>query len=117
MSGRGDAVERPTKRSEYRIEFGTKGARDGWRDLCATTRNAMVDAWDFLTRTPHATSPTCHPLKGDLGTVARDGRSYEQWQYELPGGACIWFYVTSDAKCAGLVVLVRVSTAHPNETR
>lgn len=117
MTGRGDAVERPIKKSEYRIVFGTRSARDGWRDLSATARNAMVDAWDFLTRTPQGHSFTCHPLKGALATVNREGATHEQWQYELPGGARIWFYVTADDKSAGQVVLVRVFTAHPNETK
>lgn len=42
-------VVRPTKRSEYTIEFATVSAQRGWIDLCATSRNAVADSWDFLT--------------------------------------------------------------------
>lgn len=80
--------------------------------MSATTRNALADAWDFLTRTPMASSPTCHQLKGSLAAVAHAGRIHERWQYELPGGARIWFYV-EDAT----VHLIDVHTHHPNETK
>ncbi len=65
---KGGEVARPRKKSEYRIVFAERSAEKGWRDLVATTRNAVTDAWDFLTKTP-----TVH--------------------------------------------LVRVATAHPNETK
>ncbi|WP_024792968.1 hypothetical protein [Tomitella biformata] len=44
-------------------------AKKGWRDLVATIRNPMTETWDFLTRTPLATTPTNYRLKGELGTV------------------------------------------------
>lgn len=50
------AVPRPLKKAEFRVEFATSQAADGWRDLLGTTRNAVVDAWDFLTRTPQESS-------------------------------------------------------------
>lgn len=105
-------VPRPTKKSEYAIVFATNQARKGWLDLSATTRNALADAWDFLTRTPTASSPTCHQLKGSLATMTHAGRTHERWQYELPGGARIWFYVDG-----ATVHLIEVHTHHPNETK
>jgi len=110
-------VERPLKRSEYRIVFGTSEARKGWTDLRATKLNALADAWDLLTRAPLDRTATCHQLRGDLATVTRDGDAHEQWQLELPGGARVWYYVVAGGgKSAGTVVLVRVATAHPKET-
>ncbi|MCH9816766.1 MAG: hypothetical protein K0U64_10030 [Actinomycetia bacterium] len=111
-------VHRPVKRSEYVIRFGSNNAANGWRDLVATKRNAMADAWDWLTQTPRVITEKCYPLKGDLRTVVRDTRTYVQWQYKVPGGARIWYYVVeATSKQAGEVVLIRVATSHPNETK
>ncbi len=40
------------KKVEFEIQFGTSQAEKGWKDLLATKLNSVVDAWDFLTRTP-----------------------------------------------------------------
>lgn len=105
-------VPRPLKRAEYRIEFASRQAEKGWQDLLATTRSAVVEAWDFLTRTPLESSPRNHTMRGELAIVVRDDRTHERWQHELPGGARIWFYVDD-----GTVHLVDVFTAHPNQTK
>lgn len=112
MNPRQEPVVRPRKKVEYQICFATRQAQKGWTDLLATTRNAVVDAWDFLTRTPLASSESNHPMKGELATVTRDGRAHQRWQHELPGGARIWFYVED-----GVVHLVDVHTHHPNQTK
>lgn len=106
------SVPRPTKASEFTIVFGTRQAAKGWQDVCATQRNSVADAWDFLTRTPTERLPRNHPLKGELSTVTHAGREHAQWQHELPGGARIWFYVDGSK-----VVLVEVHTHHPNATK
>ncbi len=111
MTGK-STVPRPLKKAEYEIRYATREAQKGWRDVLATQRNAVVDAWDFLTRTPTETGPSCYPLKGELGTVTRDGRAHERWQYKLSGGARIWYFV--DDK---VVYLEVVHTAHPNQTK
>lgn len=101
------------------LVFGTSDARKGWTDLNATTRGPLVCVWEFLTATPQERSTTCYPLEGDLATITREGVAHDQWQVKLPGGARIWYYVepAKDKKTAGTVVLVRVSTHHPNETK
>lgn len=109
---RAQKVSRPQKRLEFEIRFATSHASVGWRDLCGTQRNKVTDAWDFLTRHPLQHTPTNHPLKGELGTITRDGRAFDQWQHELSGGARIWFYVDEHQ-----VHLVKVHTNHPNETK
>ena len=90
MSKKAAAVPRPRKKAEYAILFATRQATKGWQDLLATTHNAIVDAWDFLTKTPDLESPRNHRLKGDLATVTHAGRTHDRWQHELPGGARIW---------------------------
>ncbi|MCF6746254.1 hypothetical protein E9529_18640 [Blastococcus sp. KM273128] len=112
MSDRAKGVPRPLKKVEFTVKFATRQADKGWSDLLGTTRSAVVDAWDFLTRTPKAQSEQNHPLKGPLATVVRDGTTHERWQYELPGGARLWFYVEGQT-----VWLVDVHTRHPNKTK
>ena len=67
---KGELVPRPAKKVEYDIRFASSGAKKGWRDLVATMRNPMADAWDFLTRTPTATTSTNYRLKGGAGDRA-----------------------------------------------
>ncbi|WP_382304021.1 hypothetical protein [Herbiconiux sp. UC225_62] len=114
MVGKDIKVDRPTKGAEYEIRFASVQAQKGWRDLLATSRNALVDAWDFLTRTPLEVTPTNYPLKGALGIVTRHGDEHERWQHKptRQEDARIWFYV------AGRVVyLEQVHTRHPNATK
>ena len=107
-------LERPLKKSEFAIICATRQAEKGWRDLKATQRNALVDAWDFLARTPLEVTPTNYPLKGDLATVTRNGARHQRWQHKptVGGGARIWFYVVGQS-----VYLEDVHTHHPNETK
>jgi len=71
MSKKASAVPRPRKKAEYEISFATRQASKGWQDLLATTHNALVDAWDFLTKTPDLDSSQNHRLKGELATVTQ----------------------------------------------
>ena len=114
MTGRGDLVPRPLKKAEYEIRFATAKAEKAWRDLAATIRNSLVDSWDFLMRNPLAIGPTNYPLRGELGTITRDGKTHERWQHKPTknGDARIWFYVEGQT-----VYLERVHTSHPSETK
>lgn len=107
-------VARPTKRSEYSIVHASTSAERGWTDLCATMRNAMSECWDFLTRMPETVTPTNYPLKGERGTITRDGKVHRRWQHKptLKGSARVWFYVHEQT-----VYLEQVHTHHPNETK
>ncbi|WP_431954250.1 hypothetical protein [Nocardia lijiangensis] len=70
---RGRDVPRPVKRTEYEIVFITSEAQKGWTDCLAAARNAMVDAWDLLTREPEVRSARLYPLKGELGYGSYQG--------------------------------------------
>ena len=111
---RDERVERPAKKSEYELRFASRSAQRGWNDLRASIRGPLTDAWDFLTRTPLALTPTNYPLKGELSTVVRDGIAHERWQHKptAHGDARIWFYVDD-----GVVYLEQVHTRHPNQTK
>lgn len=109
-----EKVERPTKKSEYDIEFASASAKKGWTDLAATIRNPLADSWDFLTRTPELETPTNSRLRGELGTVTRNGSTHDRWQHKptSKGDARIWFYVEGK-----VVHLEQVHTSHPNQTK
>ena len=111
---KGELVPRPPKKVEYEIRFATANAQKGWRDLVATNRNSMTDAWDFLTRTPLATTPSNYRLKGAFDRITRGGVSHERWQHKptAKGTARIWFFVDQHT-----VFLEQVHTSHPNETK
>lgn len=111
---RGDLVPRPKKKTDFDIVFGSREAEKGWKDLVAARRNACVDAWDFLVASPTKLTPTSYPLEDKLAFVVRDEVSHRRWQLKLDGrnGFRIWYYVTGST-----VVLERVFTAHPNETK
>lgn len=114
------AVGRPVKSGEYVIKFANNKAQRGWVDLVATQRNAAVDAWDFLTRSPEFQDERrCYPLKGRLAEVVVDGVGYRRWQYKptIKGSARIWYAVHHERPGGGIVYLERVDTSHPNETK
>lgn len=114
MAGKDERVERPLKKSEYEIRFASVGAKRGWKDLLATIRGPLTDAWDFLTRTPLEHIPTNSPLRGELGELTWQGHTYERWQHKptSKGDARIWFFVHEQ-----IVYLEQVHTRHPNETK
>lgn len=112
MAKKSATIARPVRTTEFAIIPSTTAAHRGWIDLAGTKRNALVDAWDALTRDPLDRSPSMHPLRGSLQCVMRDGVAHEQWQLELPGGARIWYYVDDR-----VVHLVQVHTHHPNATK
>lgn len=110
----GSHVPRPARKSDFTIRFATREATVGWRDLVAVRRNALVDAWEFLTQSPFERTALNGPLRGDLATIVRDGETYDVWQLKLNprDGARIWFFVAGN-----VVYLERVFTAHPNATK
>ena len=118
MAGRSE-IQRPYRNSEYRIRPVSRDAEKGWRDLVATSRNAAVVAWEFLTTTPTEAGDDCYRLRDSLATVTIDGVSHDRWQYKPTAGGRIWYAVippNSKAKEPGQVLLERVMTGHPNET-
>jgi hypothetical protein len=115
MVKRSEPIARPTKRTEFQIVAESSQAEKGWRDINATARNALADAWDSLTQNPLRNDGICHPLKGRLGVINVGGVSHTQRQFELTGGARIWYYVTDGTP--GVVHVVNVHTHHPNATK
>lgn len=109
-----ERVTRPLKSTEYEIRAGSRSSEKAWRDLVATKRNLVVNAWDTLTREPLVETSLCYRLRGPLARVIRDGQEFERWQLKLSigDGARIWYYVEGRT-----VVIEAVHTHHPNETK
>lgn len=116
MGKRGAAVPRPLKKSEFQILFATRAAEKGWQDMFSAARNALVDAWDFLTSDPQLRCDRCYPLNGNLQNVTLAGTSYTRWQYKVTDGARIWFFVGKSDTHAGTVYIEHVHTGHPTAT-
>ncbi|GAA0992356.1 hypothetical protein [Subtercola frigoramans] len=121
MAGRREvAVQRPIKASEHEIFFGSVAAERGWMDVKSNAKNALADAFDYLTVHPAQYDPDrCYQLRGDLSTVVVDGVSLPQWQYKVTDGARLWYAVDEPnmkSKKPGRVIITRASAGHPNET-
>lgn len=112
MAAKQGTVGRPIKSTEWTIFCASRDAERGWTALRASQNNALADAWDYLTKRPLADEHPHGKLKGKLALVCRAGVSHERRQYECKNGARIWYWV-EDMK----VMLERVDTHHPNETK
>lgn len=118
MSKRG-GVPRPLKRAEFELVFITSEAQKGWTDCLAAARNAMVEAWEHLTRTPEMRSARLYPLKGDLRYGSYRGQTYERFQYKFSDAGRLWYFVEhapKGSRTAGRVLLERCMPGHPKET-
>jgi hypothetical protein len=109
---RGDRVPRPAKSTDYEIKLSSRSAERGWTDLMGSQKNALADAWDLLTKEPLTESHKCHRLRGELASVTRDGETHDRRQYELNGGARLWFNVVGRT-----VHIFEAHTNHPNQTK
>lgn len=109
-----EKVERPTKKNEFEIQFSTSHAKKGWRDLRATRLSELVSTWEYLTKTPLQIDPLCYPLRDELEFVSYGGNQHQRWQKKLSQthGSRIWFFVLEKK-----VILERVFTNHPNQTK
>lgn len=107
-------VPRPIKKTEFQILFASSSAEKGWRDLRAVRLNELADAWDTLTRNPEVDTVLCSSMRGALAVVTYQGKNFQRRQLKLSltYGARIWYFI--DEK---LVLIERVFTNHPNQTK
>ncbi len=54
-----------------------------------------------------------HPLKGSLATILVDGRELPRWQYEVTGGARVWYFIDAERRT---VWVQYAGTGHPKIT-
>lgn len=113
---KGRDVNRPKRKSDWKLVHADNASEKGWRDLCGTQAGNCKTLYDRLEADPTATDNINkqHPLKGNLATVEINGKKLPQWQYELANGARVWYAVDDHLRT---VHLTRCSTRHPNETK
>ena len=110
----GIPVVRPLRKSEYPVLFVSKSVEKNWRDLVATRRDKVVDAWETLTKFPCVTTEIHYELRNGIGSIVKSGIAYPLWQLKLDkrDGARIWYFMSD-----GKVYIEEVFTAHPNQTK
>lgn len=115
MPGRNDRAAPPPPPGGYSLVFLRKNAADGWEQLCKQAPGPMRAAYNQLSTKP--SDPTNadrqHRLKFDLEYVKVNGALLEQWQYEVTGGARIWYAVNSMKM---LVWISHAGTGHPSKS-
>lgn len=116
MSKRKSDAVRPPKAHEWRIRHHSTEAAKGWDNLCKQQPGPLATLFDKLTADPRAAENRDKQgrLKGQLSEVPIDGNDMEQWQYELAGGARVW-YAIDDAEQT--VWITKATARHPNETK
>ena len=103
----------PPVGDEWDVQFGTKKAVDGWRELCRQAPTAARTCWQQLLTAPTERSSRQDQLKGDYATRDRGGVALPQWQYEVTGGGRVWYLVDADRR---MVWVVKAGCGHPRET-
>jgi hypothetical protein len=81
--------------------------------VCSAAPANARAAWDSITGDPRHRSDRQHPLKGSLSARAINGKSMEQWQYEVTAGGRLW-YCIDDARRT--VWLTDATPGHPKTT-
>lgn len=115
MPRRGDRAAPPPATGEWTLRFADKAAAQGWEDLCAQAPGATRKAWEQLAGAPRDPSNhrRQHRLRGSLGSRVIQGRELEQWQYEVTGGARIWYCIDDDV---ATVWITHAGVGHPTVT-
>lgn len=109
---KGERAAPPPPKDGWDIRCADRRAHEGWNELCRVAAGGMRTA--YLALSTYPTSPV-NPkrqqrLKGQLSTRMVHGLDLEQWQFEVTGGARIW-YCPDPAK--RIVWVVRASVQHP----
>jgi hypothetical protein len=112
---RGDRAAPPATGEEYDLRFASNRAAEGWEQLGARAAGNLRRAFNAIRADPRSRSSPerHHRLKGSLGTAPWKGEPAERWQYEVTGGARIW-YVIDDARRT--VWITYAGPGHPKAT-
>jgi hypothetical protein len=72
-------------------------------------------AWLAMTADPRCRADPSrqHPLKYDLATVKVGGSEMDQWQYEVTGGARVWYAIDDERQT---LWITQAGTGHPRQT-
>ncbi|MCC6438305.1 MAG: hypothetical protein IT196_25005 [Acidimicrobiales bacterium] len=116
MSKRNSPAPRPTLAGEWEILLADSQAAAGWDVLCKQQPGPLRDLYDRLTVDPRYTPNRQHqgPLKRPLDKARVGGVELAQWQFEMAGGARVWYAIDDEKK---RVWVTKASARHPNETK
>lgn len=112
---RGDRVTPPPKPGNWDVRHATSEAAKGWDALCQVAQANMWEAWVVLSErptTPANLARQCR-LKHALGRRLVNGRTLDQWQYEVTASGRIWYCPDPDTR---IVWITLASAAHPKAT-
>jgi hypothetical protein len=115
MSKRGDRAAPPPGPDEWDVLLHTSDAADGWDELCQAFPGPAWEAWVILRTRPTwpANPERQHKLKLALKSREIKGKALDQWQYEVSGGARIWYCPDPDTK---KVYVTNATTGHPKRS-
>lgn len=112
---RGDRAAAPPRPSECDLRFANNEAAKGWEELCRQAPTNTRTAYETIRASPRPAppNPRHHRLRHDRAWGMHDGRTLEQWQYEVTGGGRIWYLIDADRS---IVWLTHAGTGHPKAT-
>lgn len=116
MPRRKDRVAPPPTDRQWDIRYLTSEAVEGWEDLCRPAPGPTNACWEVLRSAPtRPRNPARqHQLKGaSLGERVVEGRTVEQWQYEVTGAGRVWYCPDPEKRT---VWISFASTSHPKIT-
>jgi hypothetical protein len=112
---RGDLVAPPSVDTEYIMRFANNDAAKGWEELCRHASGNLRRCFEVIRDNPRPRPPTSrqHRLDGSLAKGEYRGRVLERWQFEVTGGARIWYLVDEADQT---VWIVWAGPGHPKLT-
>jgi hypothetical protein len=112
---RGDRAAPPTRPDEYDLRFANNETVKGWDELGRQAPGNIRTAFDAIRANPcpAPSNKRQHRLKHELAWGTHNGKTLQQWQYEVTGGGRIWYLIDHDTRT---VWLVYAGTGHPKTT-
>lgn len=112
-SRRGGRVPPPPPPGGWTLRFDGNASAEGWEQLASQFPGPTRSAFDQLEAEPGAHSERQHQLRGSEAITTVGGRTLEQWQYEVTGGARILYAVDPGSRT---VWILAASPGHPKHT-
>lgn len=112
---RGERVVPPVKPGNWDVRYANSGAVKGWEELARTAPANTWEAWVILAEQPvtPVNPARQHRLKAEFATAVVQGRTLEQWQYEVTAGGRVWYCPDAERR---IVWVTHAGTGHPRAT-
>ncbi len=103
----------PPPRDGWTLRFAGTSPAEGWEQLVSQVPGPARTAFEQLERDPANRSERQHRLRGTEASTLVGGRTLEQWQYEVTGGARILYAIDPVSRT---VWIIEASPGHPKHT-